>query len=261
MFGIQNRWYSCRLVDNEKDKLIRGINQILHVYEALSLDIDCFTVGFRLGDESACHIDSWISWALRMRVRKIDLALSNISPNYGLYNFPCHLLPCGKSSSLKHLCLETCLLKPSNFIDQFSSLKTLDLNNVPLDASDIQSIHSCCLNLESWRLETCNLPETLTICDQLRHLKILSLRDCYGLLSNIVISSSSLKTFDYRGKVKIFIFVGVPCLEKLYMAFLHPFAEGSEYMYHGIARDLPCLKSLQLVFFEVCVGVYIYDIV
>ncbi|XP_020081565.1 putative F-box/LRR-repeat protein At4g13960 isoform X1 [Ananas comosus] len=75
MFGIQIGRCSCLLVNNEfKDKLIREVNQILHVYEALSRDIYCFTVGFRLGDESACHIDSWISWALRMRARKIDLA-------------------------------------------------------------------------------------------------------------------------------------------------------------------------------------------
>ncbi|KAJ6778231.1 hypothetical protein OIU74_002086 [Salix koriyanagi] len=73
-----------------------------------------------------------------MQVEKIAFDFSCFPESRGRYNFSCHILPIGKGSHLKHLCLAACKLRLSpNLTSQLNPLKTLNLDNVPLDQSDL----------------------------------------------------------------------------------------------------------------------------
>ncbi|KAI7991956.1 hypothetical protein LOK49_LG12G02873 [Camellia lanceoleosa] len=157
------------------------------------------------------------------------------------------LLPQGDSSQLKYLCLKSCNLRPTpNLISRLVSLKSLDLEHVPLNQSCANSILSSCLNLEWLRLKNSILPETLCIHGPSLHLKILIVHECYGV-EKFEISSIDLTTFEYIGKVKNFSFLDVPRLEKVHIRFMVAYERGTQYMFNGIANDLPRLRTLSLV--------------
>ncbi|CAL5443548.1 unnamed protein product [Camellia sinensis] len=138
-------------------------------------------------------------------------------------------------------------LRPTpNLVSRLVSLKSLDLQHVPLNQSCANSILSSCLNLEWLRLKNSILPETLCIHGPSHHLKILIVHECYGV-EKFEISSIGLITFEYIGKVKNFSFLDVPRLEKVHIKFMVAYERGTQYMFNGIANDLPWLQTLSLV--------------
>ncbi|KAI7987676.1 Kinesin-like protein KIN-UA [Camellia lanceoleosa] len=70
--------------------------------------------------------------------------------------------------------------------------------------------------------------------------------ECYGV-EKFEISSIGLTTFEYIGKVKNFSFLDVPWLEKVHIKFMVAYERGTQYMFNGIANDLPRLQNLSLV--------------
>ncbi|KAI7989971.1 hypothetical protein LOK49_LG13G00082 [Camellia lanceoleosa] len=70
--------------------------------------------------------------------------------------------------------------------------------------------------------------------------------ECYGV-EKFEISSIGLTTFEYIGKVKNFSFLDVPRLEKVHIKFMVAYERGTQYMFNGIANDLPRLQNLSLV--------------
>ncbi|CAL5356447.1 unnamed protein product [Camellia sinensis] len=184
-----------------------------------------------------------------MKTEKLDLEFSASpeSQSNKLYDFHCQLLPQGDSSQLKYLCLKSCNLRPTpNLVSRLVSLKSLDLEHVPLNQSCANSILSSCLNLEWLRLKNSILPETLCIHGPSLHLKILIVHECYGV-EKFEISSIDLTTFEYIGKVKNFSFLDIPLLEKVHIRFMVAYERGTQYMFNGIANDLPRLQTLSLV--------------
>ncbi|KAI7987270.1 putative F-box/LRR-repeat protein [Camellia lanceoleosa] len=231
----------------DKSKFVTGVDQFLELYNGqklLSLRI-CFC----LGNEYAGYVDRWIRFAIIMKTEKLDLEFSASleSQSNKLYDFPCQLLPRGDSSQLKYLCLKSCNLRPTpNLVSRLVSLKSLDLEHVPLNQSCANNILSSCLNLEWLRLKNSILPETLCIHGPSLNLKILIVHECYGV-EKFEISSIGLTTFEYIGKVKNFSFLDVPRLEKVHIKFMVAYERGTQYMFNGIANDLPRLQTLSLV--------------
>ncbi|GMQ07531.1 hypothetical protein CsSME_00051684 [Camellia sinensis var. sinensis] len=231
----------------DKSKFVTGVDQFLELYNGqklLSLRI-CFCHG----NEYSGYVDRWIRFAIIMRTEKLDLEFfaSPESQSNKLYDFPCQLFPQGDSSQLKYLCLKSCSLRPTpNLVSRLVSLKSLDLEHVPLNQSCANSILSSCLNLEWLRLKNSILPETLCIHGPSLHLKILIVHECYGV-EKFEISSIGLTTFEYIGKVKNFSFLDVPRLEKVHIKFMVAYERGTQYMFNGIANDLPRLQTLSLV--------------
>ncbi|THG01718.1 hypothetical protein TEA_024983 [Camellia sinensis var. sinensis] len=231
----------------DKSKFVTGVDQFLELYNGqklLSLRI-CFC----LGNEHAGYVDRWIRFAIIMKTEKLDLEFSASpeSQSNKLYDFPCQLLPQGDSSQLKYLCLKSCNLRPTpNLASRLVSLKSLDLEHVPLNQSCANSILSSCLNLEWLRLKNSILPETLCIHGPSLHLKILIVHECYRV-EKFEISSIGLTTFEYIGEVKNFSFLDVPRLEKVHIRFMVAYERGTQYMFNGIANDLPWLQTLSLV--------------
>ncbi|KAL7168649.1 hypothetical protein ACSBR2_038982 [Camellia fascicularis] len=231
----------------DKSKFVTGVDQFLELYNGQKLD--SLRICFCLGNEYAGYVDRWIRFAIIMKTEKLDLdfSASPESQSNNLYDFPCQLLPQGDSSQLKYLCLKSCNLGPTpNLVSRLISLKSLDLEHVPLNQSCADSILSSCLNLEWLRLKNSILPETLCINGPSLHLKILIVHECYGV-EKFEISSIGLTTFEYIGKVKNFSFLDVPRLEKVHIRFMVAYERGTQYMFNGIANDLPRLQTLSLV--------------
>ncbi|KAL7189956.1 hypothetical protein ACSBR1_039569 [Camellia fascicularis] len=204
----------------DKSKFVTGVDQFLELYNGQKLL--SLRIRFCLGNEYAGYVDRWIRFAIIMKTEKLDLDFS-ASPecqSNNLYDFPCQLLPQGDSSQLKYLCLKSCNLSPTpNRVSRLVSLKSLDLEHVPLNQSCANSILSSCLNLEWCRLKNNILLETLCIHGPSLHLKILIVHECYGV-EKFEISSIGLTTFAYIGKVKYFSFLDVPRLEKVHIRYI-----------------------------------------
>ncbi|KAL7168611.1 hypothetical protein ACSBR2_038947 [Camellia fascicularis] len=231
----------------DKSKFVIGVDQFLDLYNGQKLN--SLRICFCLGNEYAGYVDRWIRFAIILKTEKLDLdfSASPKSQSNNLYDFPCQLLPQGDSSQLKYLCLKSCNLGPTpNLASRLISLKSLDLEHVPLNQSCANSILSSCLNLEWLRLKNSILPETLCIHGPSLHLKILIVHECYRV-EKFEISSIGLTTFEYIGEVKNFSFLDVPRLEKVHIRFIVAYERGTQYMFNGIANDLPRLQTLSLV--------------
>lgn len=133
------------------------------------------------------------------------------------YNFPSHRLPKPKPSGkvgprLKHLKLSSCLLlltPPPQFQSQslLNCLKTLDLQNLPLDQSGLDGVLSSCLGLEWLTLNKCQLPQTLRICSD--RLKGLHVHWCWEA-DVIELNAAQLQAFEYKGRSVKLSFLVVP---------------------------------------------------
>lgn len=254
MLGIdKRRWFSNSISSEDLCKFVRGVDQFVELYKHEK--VDSLRVCFCLGNDYACSIDQWIRFAISLKTEKLvldflaqchyHLELKFISKKF--YDFPCELLPQGKTSPLKHLCLKSCNLLPTpHLADKFISLKTLYLKHVSVDQSMATSILSGCLNLEWLKLKNSILPEAFHIHVLSLRLKTLILNDCY-CLQKIEIYSASLTTFEYTGQSKRLSFLHVPLLENVHIKFLVGYKNHTRYMFNALAKDLPQLQILSVV--------------
>ncbi|PIA46910.1 hypothetical protein AQUCO_01500442v1 [Aquilegia coerulea] len=249
LFGINCDRNSLSIgSDNQSDgkcRFIKAVDQFLHLCRSPKLY--SFKVCYSLGNDSECHIDRWISFAVRGHTEKLVLDFSGLPKGCELYNFPCNLLSHGKLPQLKHLCLQSCALRPSpDSTNIFNSLKTLDLNMVPLE-EDLNCILSGCVTLEWLRLTNCKLPVSFFICAQYLCLKSLILDECHG--AKKIEISRPLTAFEYIGGMTNLSFVGAPSIEKVKLMLMRAYARGTDYMFHGLAKELPSLQRLSLSLF------------
>ncbi|XVF23829.1 hypothetical protein REPUB_Repub13aG0073300 [Reevesia pubescens] len=210
--------------------------------------LNSFQVSFSLWKDTASYIDECISIATTMAVEKIDLHFFNVLEGVEPYNFPCHLLPaCDQASHLEHLCLNFCILRLGpDSTNRLSSLKTLFLDYVPLNQSDLESIVSGCLKLECLTLRNCQLPEMFRIHGQLHHLKSLVIVDClYDSSTTIEIHNSiNLNQFEYEGRSEKISLKDLPCLERVHLG--HPRTDLAIDIH---PKAVPRLQNLSLSFY------------
>ncbi|KAM7489061.1 hypothetical protein LguiB_026545 [Lonicera macranthoides] len=220
-------------------------NLHLDLYTVFGIDPSYeYWVSYSLGKESSLHIDRWINFAVETQIEKLELNFSFIPRGSQHYNFPCHLLFQDKGSKLKHLHLHYCVFRPlPDLKNCLSSLKTLDLNNAPLDQSDFDNLGSGCINLEWLRFQGCSLPRTLNIGGQYVCLKWLGFYFSDGAYK-IKLSYLNLTSFEYIGEIMYLSIVGIPSLERVHLYFRHAFVIGSNYMFDGLAKDVPQLQIL-----------------
>ncbi|KAJ4825916.1 hypothetical protein Tsubulata_044971 [Turnera subulata] len=130
-----------------------------------SLSVTCF-----IDEETASRANQLISSAIAMGVEELKLDLTNwwyLGPNAvrrcfileeDVYTFPHWLFTQSTGSSLKHLSLRNCILRPLAEVGEgFSKLKTLRLEVVYLDQVSMEAIFSKCLLLEELHLSNCKL--------------------------------------------------------------------------------------------------------
>ena len=176
----------CELVEilkPERRRYIRWVNKILNAHKGAT--IDAFRVQFDLRRSAKSDIDSWINFALRKRVRSLELnlmparlVLVRLDWNNGCYPFRAQSH--GNNSNI-------------------SCLTRLNLNYVDFAGEDLEYLLSNCPFLEF--IHIFNSPGLVRVnvaapCPNLKHLEI---RHSYYLKSLDISSAPNLKSLTYFG--------------------------------------------------------------
>lgn len=230
---------NCTIKLDYQSKFVRAVDQFLKLYRGR--DINTLEVHFALGNTFACHIDNWIKFVAEMKMEKIDMDFDFMFLRKGdqRYEFPCYLLPAGDASYLKHLRLGSCLLMvSSSSACQLGSLSTLELCDVKVSPSGLNTIFSSCVNLISLKLLRSTLPTTLHINGQLPSLKTLVI-ESYDPME-VRLSSMNLENFVFKGATN-FSCCNVPFLKKVLL-----FSSGL-WIFRKLALNIPQVQDLCLL--------------
>lgn len=122
------------------------------------------------------------------------------------------------------------------------------LNIDSVSDGNIANLLSNCSTVELLSLKNCSVLTELKISNRLRHLKCLSVHNCYGLRS-IEICTTTLTTFEYKGHGIQFVYGETSSLTRAFMCI----PDRGDFMLYaltGLSRVLPHLKTLFLDFCE-----------
>lgn len=227
-----------RLVD--QFEFVRAVDQFLSLYRGPN--INTLDVRFELGNNFSCHIDNWIKFVAKMKIEKINMDFMPLPKGELFYEFPCHLLPPGNASHLKHLCLRSCLLKLcSSSACQLSSLSSLELWHAKVSPSGLDTIFSSCVNLVSLKLLYSTLPTAIHIDGQLPSLKTLVIVSFYEKeVREVGLSSMNIENLEL-GQVSDFSCFKVPFLRKVRLISCDPG------IFRKLALNLPNVQDLSLL--------------
>ena len=252
----ENKWwlqstYPC--TKYFKDKFVRAVNKFLQFYydhHQGVTRIGSFQLYFCLRKDCTKDIDQWISLATKMGAQSITLCLDcskHCLHSYEkIYVFRQELLSQGTEFNLKHLELQACILGP-NLLTKFINLVTLELVDIPLSRSDVQTICSSCLSLSHLFFLECNLPLKLSIVGSLLCLRILRICDC-SWVEQIELSAMNLLRFEYSSICWVnHFFLGAPKLEEAYFTVEYSKGEVYDRIFHQLAEDLPNLRILYVL--------------
>ena len=102
-----------------------------------------------------------------------------------------------------------------NLFTKFCNLTTLNLVNVRLGLSDVQTICTCCLSLITLLMDGCYLPLKLRTLSSLVRLRILTICFCFEV-EEIELSIMNLLRFEYFDLLLVKTsFLNVPMLEEV----------------------------------------------
>ncbi|XP_012569559.2 uncharacterized protein [Cicer arietinum] len=177
--------------DMSKDEFVKRVDQFVKNFRGTK--IDSFLVNFYLKREQSNTINQWLSFAIARGVQRIDLLLqgkpyyANDTTQLKCYKFDFGLFLETNVSTLKHLCLQHCVVFPPtnrDFILPFKNLRYLSLESTEVDEMFIESILSNCLRLEEFCLCFCDLNSSSLkiVSSSLCYLKFIG---CYDLSSRI----------------------------------------------------------------------------
>ncbi|XP_058742587.1 F-box/FBD/LRR-repeat protein At3g14710-like [Vicia villosa] len=230
------------------DQFVRRVDQFLMHSPATS--IDYFLLNFYLNSQQQSTIDEWISFVIKRGIRRIDLLFDG-SP-YKLrdrprkyYKFSFNLFLETNASTLKHLCLESCILSipPNcNFIP-FKNLSFLSLKCVKVDGVFVESL----TQLEELHLINCEL-KSLTlkiVTSSLRRLKFKSchVRNSWKEVNLTSLDCLKLTSLDYDGHCSAYMNFNTPILKNIQL----PVYDSEQHLYaFRLFVSLPKLEILQL---------------
>lgn len=181
-FPITHPYTMERVLNSDaRDLFVKQVDQFLKHSNATN--IDYFLVKFYLGSKQQTTIDESISLVINRGIQTIDLVFSLNSIPFTLCiplckpcQFPIHLFLETTTSTLKHLCLEYCLIShPTDYnFTSFKNLSFLSLNSVNGGEFFIESLLSNCKQLEELHLinRRFELPILNIVSSSLCHLKV-----------------------------------------------------------------------------------------
>ncbi|KAJ4826311.1 hypothetical protein Tsubulata_004064 [Turnera subulata] len=193
--------------------------------------IDSLFVWYFIDKEMASRANQWISSAIALGVEELELDFTNRRgrlvlgpvhkcsiPEEDFYTFPHWLFTRSTGSALKHLSLQSCILRvpqAHEVGEGFSNLKTLRLEDVYLDQVSMEAVFTNCLKLEELHLVTCKVSFLKVVSASLRKLRI------GGDGMNVEISAINLIDFEYRGRHSSdIILLDAPCLSNLFLSLV-----------------------------------------
>ncbi|KAK9912743.1 hypothetical protein M0R45_036589 [Rubus argutus] len=194
--------YNCLplLIDNfDRQCFVRRVNELLELYSGNK--VDSLKVAFFFDGEYTAILDKWIHFAITKGAQVLDLQLfqNGLFESENYYVFPHWLLSDLNVSTLKHLSLQICVLKPPTDFDRFLQLTTLCLNKVIVDPVFMAHLFSVCVLLESLSLCNCQVRSNLIVGPSLclSDLKVL----VCGYLERIEIHAVNLSSLEYDGDI------------------------------------------------------------
>ncbi|OMO86234.1 hypothetical protein CCACVL1_09701 [Corchorus capsularis] len=168
-------------LDKERDRYVEWVNQVVESHQ--SLTIDEFKVRFQLNQNHGHHIDKWIEFAFRKRVKKLELNFQTFDLYEDwvqVYSVPQDWFSCPGIELLTSVCL-TSLDVSDQIVESFVSscplLETLYVS----DSEALRSIKLC---------------GSSSLCLKLKHLHISA---CVNM-ELVEVSAPNLVWFEYHGK-------------------------------------------------------------
>lgn len=229
-------------------KFVKVVDSSLKSYAGPN--ISSFRISFCYRRLYSRNVDWWISWAIGMGARKLDLELVCFDNPFcdnvydytitELYAFSCERL-FEAPVKLKHLRLHSCILLPHPTSQRFTTLTVLDLNYISLVHGELCDMLSSCSNLEWLSLRKCALPHKVHI-SGLSSLEFLSVNSCKDV-KEIELLAVNLTTFELAGmELDKLLFSWVPKLKIVHLALSQ--RRLRERCLYTLSVDLPQLETL-----------------
>ncbi|KAL6654157.1 hypothetical protein ACP70R_007622 [Stipagrostis hirtigluma subsp. patula] len=186
-----------------KAKFVRCVNAIIRNHAGTG--VKPFTVKRNLNNQKYAHyLDRWIYFAVSSGAKELTLDLvPRWHPHHRdiQYSFPSCNFAAPEHTSIEHLKLCFCYLRPSPTFIGLSNLKTLDLSYVRIAGEDLGSLLSCTLALEQLKLKFCPGLDYLKLSDVPCKLNYLDVRLCW--LKAMEIGVQNPVTFNYYGAADV----------------------------------------------------------
>nr|XP_004309047.2 PREDICTED: F-box/FBD/LRR-repeat protein At1g13570-like [Fragaria vesca subsp. vesca] len=196
-FDYPNVFGSRPRKNDDLDKFVKEYMELYQGEKIDSLKVEQDDIFLPL--ISPGNLDDWVRFAIAKGVEEIQLLLE-----WSLFDHEHELIFPGASSTLKHLTLRECDLRPAPDFDGFNNLRSLSLSYVTVDQIFMAHLLSNCLLLESLTIEYCNgLAHLCIVGDRLSDLK---LSQC----PRIEISAPNLVSLEYSGDFPSINFVRTP---------------------------------------------------
>ncbi|KAL6143524.1 hypothetical protein ACLB2K_054219 [Fragaria x ananassa] len=205
-------WLAPMSGEFDRKCYIKRVNEVLELYSGNKLT--SFKVAFFLDQKDTEVLDKWVRFAITKGAQKLDLRCYGTLSACDKYVFPHWILTDLNVSTLKHLSLYQCVLKPPTDFDRFVQLTTLSLCDVEVDQDFLEHLFSACFLLESLTLISCAMHSNLIIGPSL-HLHDLKVLVC-SVFGRIEIDAVNLSSLEYDGYNTQISFMKTPKLVTIF---------------------------------------------
>ncbi|KAM0861861.1 hypothetical protein ACQ4PT_045612 [Festuca glaucescens] len=187
-----------------RGKFIENVHAVMRQHQGFWLEEFVLEYGFHEMD--AHHIDSWVTRAASMRLKRlvIDLSELRLDCRFDLKQYALALQLVDEISTVEHLCileLRNLSLKPIGDFGGFLNLTMLELQHVCVAKDDLESMLCKCPALERLALNLWGRFVSLQIGHQLRRLEHFSLGDG-TLVEKLQIDAINLKTISHSDNIR-----------------------------------------------------------
>lgn len=246
--GLKKRIHKVQ----RRAKFVSCVNTVIRHHAGTG--VKSFIIKKNLNNQKYTHyLDRWMYFAVSSGAKELTLDLRPqrfIHYRNIQYNFPSSNFATPMPTSVEHLKLLFCYLRPSPTFFGLSNLKTLELSFVRITKEDLESLLSYTFSLQELKLSQCPNIDHLRIPDVPSKLNYLDIDLCW--IRALEIRIQNLVIFNYHGSVRFRIIQGEGSLFKE-ARFQFSCGDAIEYAITEMAPALPNLETLFLIgFSKVC---------
>ncbi|EAZ18589.1 hypothetical protein OsJ_34116 [Oryza sativa Japonica Group] len=243
--GLKKRIHKVQ----RRAKFVSCVNTVIRHHAGTG--VKSFIIKKNLNNQKYTHyLDRWMYFAVSSGAKELTLDLRPqrfIHYRNIQYNFPSSNFATPMPTSVEHLKLLFCYLRPSPTFFGLSNLKTLELSFVRITKEDLESLLSYTFSLQELKLSQCPNIDHLRIPDVPSKLNYLDIDLCW--IRALEIHIQNLVIFNYHGSVRFRIIQGEGSLFKE-ARFQFSCGDAIEYAITEMAPALPNLETLFLIGFS-----------